>query len=151
MAGRSWLFNVLALIILLVVSPSLGLGQVHSFPALDTNNAWTGNNAFPSGTVNFGNTNILSSASAPRAFSFPDANSNPVQPSTAPLNQFATGISSSGVISYAQPSFGTLSGAISIGQTPLTTRGDLLVVGTGPSLSRLPLGGSNLYLKSNGT
>src|SRR5262249_1760894 len=76
---------------------------------------------------------------------------NPVQPSSAPANQFATAVSSAGVISYAQPAFSNLSGAIALGQTPLTTRGDLLVVTVGPVLNRLALGGSNLYIKSNGT
>jgi hypothetical protein len=48
-------------------------------------------------------------------------------------------------------SFGNVSGAISLGQTPLTTRGDVLTVNSTPGLARLALGGANLYLKSNGT
>lgn len=46
---------------------------------------------------------------ADRNFTIPDADSNPVQPSSAGSNQFATGISSVGVISYAQPSASNLS------------------------------------------
>lgn len=195
--------------LLLAVSPSLG--QIHQFPALDTNNTFTGTNTF-NGVTNFpggisgafapavaggsslgtslfpyssvfvggvatNNIQITGTATGARVFTLPDANSNPVQPSTAPSNQFATAVSASGVISYgaavvastapanqfataisaagglsyAQPSFGNISGSISIGQTPLTTRGDLLVVGAGPALTRLPIGGANLYPKSNGT
>lgn len=40
-------------------------------------------------------------------FSIPNADSNPVQPSAGSTNQFAIGINSSGVISYAQPSIST--------------------------------------------
>jgi hypothetical protein len=52
------------------------------------------------------NTTIFTMASltATRVFTLPDADSNSVQPSTAPTNEFATGIDSSGVIQYAQPS-----------------------------------------------
>lgn len=46
-----------------------------------------------------------------RIFTLPDANCNPVQPSSAPSNQFATGISSAGVISYS-PLTNTLSSSV---------------------------------------
>lgn len=47
----------------------------------------------------------MSTLTSSRTFTLPDANSNPVQPSSAPTNQFANGISGAGVIQYAQPTF----------------------------------------------
>lgn len=91
------------------------------------------------------------STSGTRTIMSADGDSVTVISSSAPSDQFTTGISSGGVISYAQPAFSNLSGSIAIGQTPLTTRGDLLTVTTGPVLNRLAVGGANLYLKSNGT
>jgi len=52
----------------------------------------------------------MASLTASRTFTLPDANSNSVVPATAPSNQFATAISSSGVISFAQVAFSNLSG-----------------------------------------
>lgn len=54
-------------------------------------------------TLGTGNTTTLTMAAltAPRTVTFPDADSNTVQPSTAPSGQFATAISAAGVISYA--------------------------------------------------
>src|SRR5262249_19657233 len=49
---------------------------------------------------------------ANRTVTFPDANSSTVQPSSAPTNQFATGISATGVISYSQPSAANLSNGV---------------------------------------
>jgi hypothetical protein len=66
-------------------------------------------------------------------------------------NNFANGINAGLVPNCVQPSFANLSGSIAIGQTPLTTRGDLLTVNVTPSLVRLGLGGSATYLRSNGT
>jgi hypothetical protein len=66
-------------------------------------------------------------------------------------NNFLTAISPAGVISKAQPSFANLSGSIALGQTPLTTRGDILTANVTPALIRLALGGSGTYLRSNGT
>ncbi len=53
-----------------------------------------------------GNTMTFSASTFTGALTFalPDANCNPVQPSSAPANQFAYGINSSGVVQYAQPS-----------------------------------------------
>lgn len=41
--------------------------------------------------------------------------------SSAPANQFATGINTSGAVTYAQPSFSNLSGSLACGQTPALT------------------------------
>lgn len=61
-------------------------------------------------------THTMASLTAPRIFTLPDANSNTIQPSSAPTNQFATGINNDGVISYAQPSFANISGIADITQ-----------------------------------
>src|SRR5205085_10097062 len=53
-----------------------------------------------------------------RTVTIPNANSTTVQASSAAANQFATGVSAQGVVSYAQPSFSNLSGTISTGQLP---------------------------------
>ncbi len=63
------------------------------------------------GTTNT-TTLTMASLTGSRTVTFPDANSNTVRPSSAGTNQFATGIASTGVISYAQPSFSNLSGTI---------------------------------------
>lgn len=102
------------------------------------------------GTTNT-TTLTMAALTASRIVTFPNADSNTVQPSTAPANQFATAISSAGVVTYAQPAFSNLSGSIAIGQTPLTTRGDLFVAGAGPVTARLALGASGLYPRSNGS
>lgn len=47
--------------------------------------------------------------------------SNTVVPSTAGANQFATGVSADGVISYAQPGFSNLSGSLAASQMPALT------------------------------
>jgi hypothetical protein len=41
--------------------------------------------------------------------------------STAPANQFATGITTAGAVTYAQPSFGNLSGSVAATQMPALT------------------------------
>lgn len=46
--------------------------------------------------------------------------SSTVVPSTAAANQFATGVSAAGVISYAQPAFSNISGTATTGQLPAT-------------------------------
>lgn len=92
-----------------------------------TNNKWVfGQNG---ATVGFG---LTSSACAANTF----------------VNTPAT---STAAASCAQPAFSNLSGSIALAQTPLTTRGDVLVVTSGPALSRLGLGSSGSYLRSNGT
>jgi hypothetical protein len=70
-------------------------------------------------------------------------------PAACGANNFATQIASTP--GCAQPAFSNLSGSIALGQTPLTTRGDILTVNVTPALIRLALGASNLYPKSNGT
>ena len=58
------------------------------------------------------------SLSGNRTFTTPDANSNSVVPSSAGSHQWANGISSAGVVSYAQPAFTDVSGTASTGQIP---------------------------------
>lgn len=55
-----------------------------------------------------------------RSVNIPNANSTTVQSSSAGSNQFATGVSAQGVLSYAQPSFSNLSGTATAGQLPST-------------------------------
>lgn len=62
-------------------------------------------------------TNVVSNATATRTFTLPDANSNPVQPATAGAHQFVTAISSTGAITFAQPSYSDISGTP---QLPIT-------------------------------
>jgi hypothetical protein len=71
--------------------------------------------------------------------------------SAGPAHQFATAISAAGVLSYAQPSFADVSGIVAIGQTPLTTQGDLLTVNSTPALARIGIGLSGQCLTSTGT
>lgn len=60
-------------------------------------------------------TKFVSGASgAERTVTFPDANSNTVQPDTGAASNFLTAISSAGVISKAQPDFSDLSGGIDL-------------------------------------
>ncbi len=56
------------------------------------------------------------STATTRTVNVPNANSTTVQASAAGSNQFATGVSAQGVVSYAQPSFSNLSGSLSSGQ-----------------------------------
>lgn len=55
---------------------------------------------------------------ADRTVTSPDANSVTVVSSAAGTNQFATGITSGGVITYAQPAFSNISGSIATNQVP---------------------------------
>src|SRR5207302_2010594 len=66
-------------------------------------------------------------------------------------NNWITALSRNASPSCAQPAFSNLSGLIAIGQTVLTTRGDILTVNSTPAMARLGLGSSNLYPKSNGS
>lgn len=61
-------------------------------------------------------TRITGTVTAARTFTFPDADSNPVQPDTGSANNFLTGISSAGVITKAQPAFSNISGTATIAQ-----------------------------------
>lgn len=66
--------------------------------------------------LTLGTTNLLTitmaALSANRTVTFPNANSNTVVPANAPTNQFATGVSSAGVIAFAQPSMNSISVAV---------------------------------------
>jgi hypothetical protein len=62
-------------------------------------------------------TNVVSNATATRTFTLPDADSNPVQPATAGAHQFVTAISSTGAITFAQPTYSDISGTP---QQPIT-------------------------------
>lgn len=81
-----------------------------------------GTTALPFRNLIFGgaatnNTKLASGTlTAQRTCTFPDADSNPVQPSSAVANQFMTGISSAGLISRAQPAFSNISGNATIAQ-----------------------------------
>lgn len=65
-------------------------------------------------------------------------------------NNWATGVSSSGNANCLQPGFTNLAGSLAMGQTPLTTAGDLLFANTSPGLARLPIGGANQFLGISG-
>ena len=73
--------------------------------------------------------------------------SNPTQCGS---NNWATGISSGGNANCLQPGFGNLAGSLALGQTPLTTAGDILFTNVTPALARLPIGGSNQFLGISG-
>ena len=57
-------------------------------------------------------------AAGSTTLAIPAANCNPVVPSSAGSNQWASGINSSGVISYAQPAFTNISGSVAAAQLP---------------------------------
>lgn len=84
---------------------------------------------------------ITGSFTGMRTFTIVDANSNSVIPSTAGANQFANGIGSDGVITYAQPAFSNLSGSISASQIPNSTITNAML--TNSTISGISLG-SNL-------
>ncbi|MGA2988538.1 MAG: hypothetical protein ABSG32_32655, partial [Terriglobia bacterium] len=71
-------------------------------------------------------------------------------PTQCGSNNWATGISSSGNATCLQPGFSSLAGSLAVGQTPLTTAGDLLFTNTAPALARLPIGGTNQFLGTSG-
>jgi hypothetical protein len=58
------------------------------------------------------------STATTRTVNVPDANSTTVQSSSAGSHQFATGVSSQGVVSYAQPAFTDISGTVAATQLP---------------------------------
>src|SRR5207253_1746303 len=66
-------------------------------------------------------------------------------------NNWVSALSRNAAPTCAQPAFSNLSGSLPLGETPLTTRGDILIVNSTPALARLGLGASGLYPRSNGT
>lgn len=52
-------------------------------------------------------------------------------------HQFLNSVALSGGFTSAQPAFTDLSGVLTLGQTPLTTAGDILSIGAGPILARV--------------
>ena len=58
-------------------------------------------------------------------------------PADCPANQYAISIAASGALGCAQVNFSQLGGALALGQTPLTTLGDILYVNVTPALARL--------------
>ena len=73
--------------------------------------------------------------------------SNPTQCGS---NNWATGISTSGNANCLQPGFSNLTGSVTLGQTPLTTAGDILFANSTPAIARLPIGGTNQFLGISG-
>ncbi len=71
-------------------------------------------------------------------------------PTQCGSSNWATGVSTNGNANCLQPGFSNLAGSVAIGQTPLTTGGDLLFVNSTPALARLPIGGTNQFLGISG-
>ncbi len=71
-------------------------------------------------------------------------------PTQCGSSNWATGVSVTGNANCLQPGFSNLSGSLALGQTPLTTAGDLLFANSTPSLARLPIGGTNQFLGVSG-
>jgi hypothetical protein len=65
---------------------------------------------------------------------------------TCSANTWLSQISTAGVPSCSQPGFSNLTGSIAIGQTPLTTTGDLLYASSSSALTRLGIGSTNQFL-----
>lgn len=76
------------------------------------------NSIYVGGAATNNNRIVSATTTAARLFTLPNADSNSVIPSSAPSNNFATGVSSGGVVSYAQPAFTNISGTASAGQVP---------------------------------
>ncbi len=70
---------------------------------------------------------------------------------TCGSNQWASALIRNAAPTCTQPGFSNLSGSITLGQTVLTTQGDLLTVNSTPALVRLAVGVNNTVLISNGT
>lgn len=78
------------------INPGSAGGLDLGATALPYSNLYIGNAAT-------NNIKVTGTATAARTFTLPDANSNPVQPSTAAAHQFATAISATGVVTWTQP------------------------------------------------
>lgn len=133
--------------------------------------ATLGTSLFPYSSVFVGNAavnniQITGTSTAPRTFTLPDANSNPVQPSacaanafdisisgtgviacapavvasSAPANQFATSISAAGVLGYSQPSFANISGTLSLAGAVFPNQGTTTTVLHGNATGNLSFG-----------
>jgi hypothetical protein len=116
-------------------------------PGIAIAQSWTASQTFQAGTgiriadpsdgtklAQFDVSNIATSTT--RTINVPNANSTTVQSSSAGANQFATGISAQGVLSYAQPTFGNLSGSATLtqgGTTVSTAPDDNILVGNSGS------------------
>lgn len=108
-----------------------GIGTVTSITLLGTANQITVTGASP----------ITSSGSW--VLSFP--NSGVTLPGTT------TGTFSGNLTGNVTGSAATITGSLTLANTPLTTVGDLLFVNTGPILARIGIGANNTCLTSNGT
>ena len=84
-------------------------------PTFSTLSLTSNSNPLVLGTTNTMTFN-LASQTANNIFTLPNSNCNPVIPASAATNQFATGITSGGVINFAQPAFSNLSGKATIAQ-----------------------------------
>lgn len=95
-----------------LVSQGTGVIPIYtSNPTIDTITLARSTNQLFLGSAPNVMTVTTASLTGNRTLTLPDANSNTVQPSSAPTNQFATGISSAGVISYGS-SANTLSSSV---------------------------------------
>jgi hypothetical protein len=90
------------------------------------------------GTSSYVATITPAALTASRTITLPDADSNTVRPSSASAHQFATGISSAGVISYAQPAYADISGLASMAQQSASA-----VAITGGAIDGTVIGGSS--------
>jgi hypothetical protein len=89
---------------------------------------------------------------APCVLGYSDLSGTPTLPATTSAvthEWFSSYSASSGAFGQTQPAFSDLSGSIAIGQTALTTNGDLMTV-SGGALARLALGGANTFLGNCG-
>lgn len=115
------------------ISPSTAGGSTLGTAALPYSSVFVGLAAT-------NNIRITGTATAARTFTLPDANSNPVQPSTCAANSFSNSISSAGVIACAQPSFANISGTLSLAGAVFTNQGTTTTVLHGNAAGNLAFG-----------